>query len=256
MTVRTEHSRGIARLIIDRPERRNALDASVVDGLVEGVTVAERDKQCRALVITGEGDHFCAGRDFGEADRNIPLDRILDYDDRYARLFATLHRMTKPSVAVVRGYAVAGGFAIAMACDFVLADASARFGAFEIRGGVPAAMNAAVLTHMVGKRRALELLLSTEPVTAAELHAMQLVNRLAPDAAGLKEMTHSFVGGLAGLDPVAVKLTMETHRAVAGMPYEDSLVLARTVNALMMSSGRIDAAAATLARTRGARNGD
>lgn len=254
MTVRTEHSRGVTRLIIDRPERRNALDASVVDGLVEGVTIAEGDAQCRVLVVTGEGDHFCAGRDFGEADRTMPLDRILDYDDRYAALFARLHRMTKPSVAVVRGYAVAGGFAIAMACDFMLADASARFGAFEMRGGVPAAMNAAVLTHMVGKRRALELLMSTEPVTAEALHAMQLVNRLAPDAASLKEVARSFVGNLAALDPVAVKLTKETHRAVAGMPYEDSLILARTLNALMISSGRIEDAAATLARSRSTRN--
>src|SRR3546814_6271228 len=85
-------------------------------------------------------------------------------------LFDRLHRMTKPSVAVVRGYAVAGGFTLAMGCDFVLADTTAVFGALEMRGGFPAAVNTAVLAHRVGPRRALELLLSAGTVSASALH--------------------------------------------------------------------------------------
>ncbi len=163
-----------------------------------------------------------------------------------------LKRLAVPSVSVVRGYAVAGGFTLAMACDFVLASEDAKFGALEMRGGFPAAVNTAVLSHLVGPRRSLELLLSADVFEAARLYEMGLINRLAKDADELAKFEAETVGRLVALDPLAVKLTKETHRAVARASFEEALITARQLNSLMMTSGKIDEAAAKLKRERAA----
>ncbi len=251
--VRTESKDGVTRLVIDRPAQRNALNAEIIRALAAGIAAAARDDACRCLVLTGAGDHFCAGRDLGEASRDRPLEAILEYDDTYTEIFEHLRGMTKPSVAVVRGYAVAGGFTLSMACDFVLAEENAVFGALEMRGGFPAAVNTAILSHFVGPRLALELLLSSKTVDARRLHEMGLINRLARDAEELTRIEAEFVSSLAALDPMAVRLTKETHRAVNGAPIEAALVTAKHLNSLMMASGRIDEAAARYAREKGRR---
>src|SRR3546814_15830890 len=105
--------------------------------------------------------------------------------------------MTKPSVAVVRGYAVAGGFTLAMGCDFVLADTTAVFGALEMRGGFPAAVNTAVLAHRVGPRPAVALLLSAGPFSASALHELGLTQILAKDAPELAKTESQLDGAPA-----------------------------------------------------------
>src|SRR3546814_2215937 len=107
--VRREHKDSVTILVVDRPDRRNALNETVIRGLAEGVAQAAEDPACRCLVLKGSGDHFCAGRDLGDAGRDRPLEPILAYDDLYTSIFERLHRLTKHSFAVVRGYAVAGG---------------------------------------------------------------------------------------------------------------------------------------------------
>lgn len=241
---------GVTTITLNRPEARNALNEDVIRRLAEITEQTARDPACRCLVIKGAGNHFCSGRDLGEADRSMPLDQILEYDDLWARVIGTLRSMAVPSVAVVRGYAVAGGFTLAMACDFVLAERTARFGALEMKGGFPAAVNTAVLSHLVGPRRSLELLLSAETFTAEQLNEMGLINRLASNADELAALEREFVEDLRALDPVAVKLTKETHRAVARASMEEALVTAKQLNALLMASGKIDAAAERYARER------
>jgi enoyl-CoA hydratase/carnithine racemase len=250
MTVRVEGDDGVVRLVLNRPGRRNALNAETIRGLADGIAEAAADPACRCVLITGEGDHFCAGRDLGEADRSTPLADIVAYDDLWADVIGGLRTMTVPSVSVVRGYAVAGGFTLAMACDFVLAEEGARFGALEMRGGFPAAVNTVVLSHLVGPRRSLELLLSADTFEARRLHEIGLINHLAKDADELAALEQQVVGRLAALDPLAVKLTKETHRAVARAPIAEALVTAKHLNALMMASGKIDEAAERLRRER------
>ncbi|MEE8122859.1 MAG: enoyl-CoA hydratase/isomerase family protein, partial [Alphaproteobacteria bacterium] len=161
--IRSERAEGVTRLILDRPDKRNALDWDMIRALTEGIEGAGNDPACRCVVVKGAGGHFCAGRDLGAGrGRDAELEKVLDDDDTYQALFEALRRLRKPSVAVVRGYAVAGGFTLAMGCDFVLAEREARFGALEMRGGFPAAVNTAILSHLVGPRLALELLLSAD----------------------------------------------------------------------------------------------
>ncbi len=238
--IRIEQKNSVTTLVIDRPERRNALNAEVIEGLEAGTRAAEADPACRCLVIKGAGEHFCSGRDLSGKVAGKPLEEHLEGNDRYTAIFETLHRMTKPSVAVVRGYAVAGGFTIAMGCDFVLAEQSATFGALEMRGGFPAAINTAVLTHLIGPRRALEFLLFARTFSAVRLHEAGLINRLAKDAAALAEIEADFVAGLVELEPTAVKLTKETARACAAMPLGEALLMGKQLNVLLAASGAID----------------
>ncbi len=249
--IRSEQAEGVTRLILDRPDKRNALDWDMIRALTEGIEGAGNDPACRCVVVKGAGGHFCAGRDLGAGrGRVAELEQVLADDDAYQALFEALRRLRKPSVAVVRGYAVAGGFTLAMGCDFVLAEREARFGALEMRGGFPAAVNTAILSHLVGPRLALELLLSADTFPAPRLHEMGLVNRLAADADELERIEREFVKGLVGLEPVAVRLTKEMHHAVTTMPLGEALSVAKQLNALLMASGRIDEAAEFFARAK------
>lgn len=232
-------SGGVTTLTLDRPERRNALDAAMIRDLCAALAAAGTDADCRCVVLKGAGGSFCSGRDLGAAAGLRGLAPVLEYDDAYTRIFQLLADLGKPSVAVVQGYAVAGGFTLAMGCDFVLAEAGAQFGALEMKHGFPAALNSAVLAHKTQPRNALELLLSAGLHGAERLYQMGLVNRVAADAGELARVEAEFVAGLAALDPLAVKLTKETVRAAASMPYAEALTLGKQLNALLMASGRI-----------------
>ncbi len=249
-----DHNRGgITTITLNRPQQRNALNEDVIRRLAEATGEAASDPNCRCLVIKGQGEHFCAGRDLGESDKSMPLEQVLEYDDLWAGVIGSIRAMSAPSVAVVRGYAVAGGFTLSMACDFVLADRNARFGALEMKGGFPAAVNTAVLSQLVGPRQSLELLLSAGTFTAEQLNTMGLINRLAANEGELAALEKEFVEDLKSLDPVAVRLTKETHRAVRRASMEEALITAKQLNSLLMTSGKIDEAAARYAKEKSER---
>jgi enoyl-CoA hydratase/carnithine racemase len=241
--IRTQTAGGIATLLIDNPGSRNALNAQMVAALAPAIAAAEADPACRCLVVKGAGGDFCAGRDLGDASTDWKLEQYVEYDAAWSNAIDLLWRSSKPSVAVVQGYAVAGGFTLAMACDFALAEEGAKFGALEMRRGFPAAVNTAVLAHKAGPRLALELLLSAGTVAAPRLYEMGLLNRVASGAAALGAIEAEFAGALAALDPMAVRLTKETYRAAVAMPYSESMTLGSQLNSLLMASGRIAQAA-------------
>ena len=247
--IRVEHAGAVRHLILDRPQQRNGLDLEMIHALAAAIAECRTASECRCVVIEGAGDHFCSGRELAPG-RARDLPAVLEYDQAYAAIFEQLHALTKPSVAVVRGFAVAGGFTLAMGCDFVLAESAARFGAVEMKNGFPAALNTVVLSRLVGARQALELLLFGEIVTARDLHAMGLVNRVADSAAELSAVAREFTDKLARLDPAAVSLTIETRRAAANMPFADALTMGKQLNALLLASGRIDEASRAFAARR------
>lgn len=247
--IRVQNQAGVGVIVLDRPDRRNALNSGMISALAAAIGDADAASECRCVVIKSSGAHFCAGREL-TADRARDLNSVLAYDDAYAAIFDRLHKLTKPSLAVVSGYAVAGGFTLAMACDFVIADESAKFGAVEMNNRFPAAINTALLSHLLGPRRALELLLLGEMTGARALFDMGLINRLAPDAAALAEIEAKFTAQVVALDPAAVRLTKETHRAASNMPLADALTLGKQLNALLLASGRIDEASHAFAARR------
>ena len=232
---------GVATLLINRPERKNAFDRALTERLADALETATADAACRVIVIKGKGDIFSAGRDLRAADNDLKDDPFA-VDNAWVRVFHALHRSPIPSVAVVRGWAVAGGFTLAMGCDFVLAEREAKFGAFEMKHGFPASVCTPILARLAGPRLGLEFAMFGETVGAERLHASGLINRLAGDAEELATIETKFVGKLAALDPLAVKLTRDTFRAAENMPLDNALDMGRQLNQMLAALGRFQAA--------------
>ena len=232
---------GATTLTLNRPKQRNALDAAIIDGLTQTIEEAEADAETRCLVIRGAGGNFCAGRDLTRPpDRDLAS--ALAADETWTKVNRLLHTMSKPTVAVVEGYAVAGGFTLAMICDFVLAEEEAKFGALEMRRGFPAAINTPVLTNLVGPRLALEFLMFGDLISARRLYEVGLINRLVDGAEALNQLVQQFVRNLVALDRDAVRMTKEALRAARNMPLLDALEMGKLGNALIAASGRMEEA--------------
>ncbi len=236
-----ERRDGVTTLRLNRPERKNAFDRALTLRLAEALERETADPACRVVVIKGAGGTFSAGRDLRAAGEDFKDDAFA-VDDAWVRIFHALHRSPRPSVAVVGGWAVAGGFTLAMGCDFVLAERSAQFGAFEMRHGFPASVCTPILSRLAGPRLGLEFAMLGEAIPAERLFASGLINRLADGAEALAALEADFVGKLAALDPRAVKLTRDTFRAAETMPLDHALDMGRQLNQMLAALGRFQAA--------------
>ncbi len=170
--VRYERTKAAAVLTIDRPAHRNAVDAATAAALHEGLREFEADEEARVLVITGAGGKaFCAGFDLKSAG--------LDVDDPAGPMGFTRLTPSKPTIAAVDGWCVAGGLELALWCDLRLATPQSTFGCFERRWGVPLVDGGTQrLPRIVGQGRALELILTGRGVEAEEAHRIGLVNEV------------------------------------------------------------------------------
>lgn len=180
-SVRYEAENGIARLVVDQPEKRNAMTYGMWASLAGHVARAEADRAVRAIVVTGEGDRaFCAGADisqFGEIRDGEAATRA--YDDAYLSGCAALSHASKPSIAVIRGICFGGGVGLAMACDIRLARTDARFRVPAARLGLGYAYGGvAALVQRLGFGATADLLFSARIVDAPDALRMGLVNVL------------------------------------------------------------------------------
>jgi len=168
-----------AVLTIDRPERRNAIDAAAAAALRSGLERFEAEEGARVLVLTGAGDSFCAGADLKALD--------LDVDDPAGPMGFTRLAPSKPAVAAIDGWCLAGGLELALWCDLRLATPRSVFGCFERRWGVPLVDGGTQrLPRVLGQGRALELILTGRPVDAEEAGRIGLVNELVAPGAHLQ----------------------------------------------------------------------
>ena len=169
--VRYERRQSAAVLTIDRPHRRNAIDAATAAALRQGLEAFESDEAARVLVLTGTGEAFCAGADLKSLD--------LDVDDPAGPLGFTRLTPSKPAIAAIDGWCLAGGLELALWCDLRVATPRSVFGCFERRWGVPLVDGGTQrLPRVVGMGRALEMILSGRPVEAEEAERIGLVNEL------------------------------------------------------------------------------
>ncbi len=201
---------GLALITVNRPEKLNALNRDVISELGEAFRMAREDASVKAVILTGAGDRaFVAGGDIAElADMNaIQAERL---SRRGQEIFRELETLRKPSVAAVNGFALGAGLELAMCCTIRIASPGAKLGLPEVKLGIIAGYGGTQrLPRLVGRGRALELLLSGEPVDAAEAHRIGLVNAIAPQA-DLIETSKQWVRKVIANGPLAVALTMES----------------------------------------------
>jgi enoyl-CoA hydratase/carnithine racemase len=177
MTVRTETAGSVLVITIDRPSARNAVNREVATALSAALDRLDTDPGLTAGVLTGAGGHFCAGMDL----KAFPVEGIpVVDDDGLAGL--TRRMLTKPMIAAIEGYAVAGGFELALACDLIVAGESAQFGLPEVTRGLIAGEGGAIrLPQRLPYHVAMELLLTGDPLPASTAAHFGLVNRVVPD---------------------------------------------------------------------------
>jgi len=225
-TVRVEREGAVAILTIDRPEKRNALNAAVRRELSEAVEAAASDPEIRVLVITGAGDRaFVAGADIGEFAERTPLEQRAAMAGR--SLFETVARCPKPVIAMINGFALGGGCELALACDLRIAADIARLGQPEINLAIlPGGGGTQRLPRLVGTGQAMRLVLTGEPIDAAEALRIGLVEMVVP-AAELRERVMEIAGRMATRSPVALQMAKAAVRAAAEMPLSAGLAYER-----------------------------
>lgn len=228
-----ERAGGVLRLVLNRPAKRNALNAELIGALSEALADADRDPDVRVVAVQGAGQDFCSGADLSALQRIAEasvMENLADVEE-LAALFALPRRMSKPVVALVRGRALAGGCGLATSCDLILATAGAEFGYPEVRIGFVPAMVMAILRRNVSEKRAFELVVGGVPIGAEEAERIGLVNRVYPED-GFERETAEYLDVLAARSPSAVHLSKRLLYHTDAMSFEAALRAGADLNVL------------------------
>jgi enoyl-CoA hydratase/carnithine racemase len=212
-------AKNTATLTINREERRNAISVETIKLFLQYLDRAEADPAVRAVLITGAGSKaFCAGADLG----GEPGGPIREGFELYARLLKRLAKFPKPVVARVNGACMAGGMGFMLACDIVIAVANAEFGTPEVNVGLWPMMIGALIYRNALRKKAMEMVLLGEPLTAARALDLGLITR-AVSPARLDAEVDAVLQSLVKKSPISMKIGKEAFYAMADMPFEDAV---------------------------------
>lgn len=220
-------------IFMNRPEKRNALSEKMASELIRAMAEADADPGVGAVVLTGRGDSFCAGADLADfaltASKTAP---VLHREGMAStELFRMGMKMTKPLVAAVNGPAMGGGCGLAAMCHLAVAGENAKFGTPEIRVGIFPFVIFPLMIRAVGPRRALEMALLGQSLSAGEALEMGLVNRVLPDdefyAGALK-----LASDLAGRSPLVLRLGLNAFNTAMDMEINKALDYLNTLRVI------------------------
>ena len=219
----------VATVTINRPKVLNALNAQTIDELRRAMLDLQHDAAIRVVIITGAGDKsFVAGADINELAAHTPVaarERALTGQ----HVFDIIEKLGKPVIAAINGYALGGGCELAMACTFRLAVDTAKLGQPEVNLGlIPGYAGTQRLARLVGKGRALELLLLGAPIAAADAERIGLVNRVVPPGE-LMATARLVALALAAQAPIAVRHILDAVHSGVDMPFSDGCVYEATL---------------------------
>jgi methylglutaconyl-CoA hydratase len=231
--LRSSRTGSVLTLLLNRPEKRNALNAELIAALGAALLSAGEDPAVRVIALRGAGSDFCAGADLAELARiqQMGPEESLADAQRLGDLLVHLRRHAKPVVAVVHGKALAGGAGLATACDLVLARDDAELGYPEVHLGFVPAMVMAILRRKVPEGRAFELITRGDRIGAEEAERIGLVNRVFPSATFDAEV-EAYLTALASRPPSAVSLSKRLLYGMDGVGFEDSIARGAEVNAI------------------------
>ena len=224
---------GVLTATLNRPDKKNAIDTPMIDGLVDVLERADLDAGVRVVAVRGAGRDFCAGMDLHEllasADHSVDENRRAAL--RFAEIFLRMRRLPKPIVAVVQGRALAGGCGLATACDLVLAAETAQFGYPEVQRGFVPAIVMTLLKRTTGEKVAFDLAATGRILGAPDAAAAGLVSRVYPDA-DFENQVGAVLRALAAASATALAFTKQQFYQLDGLAFEDGLRLGADVNAV------------------------
>lgn len=223
----------IARLTLNRPEKKNALNDALIASLKENLRRASEDEQVRVIVLSGAGTDFCSGADLSALQKisQASVDENVDDARSLLELFLLIRQIPVPVVAAVTGRALAGGAGLASACDLVVGSASARFGYPEVKIGFVPAMVTAILRRNVSEKRAFELLTRGAEISARQAQEFGLVNEVFADESFAADV-QSYVSQFEKLSRSAVSLTKTLLYQMDGLSFSAALQTGADVNVI------------------------
>jgi enoyl-CoA hydratase len=218
---------------LNRPKQLNALNAAAMDALCDALEALDADDAIRAIVVTGSDRAFAAGADIGEMAGATPIEMLRS--NRIGQ-WDRVRRITKPVIAAVNGWCLGGGCELAMALDLIVAGTGARFGQPEIGLGViPGAGGTQRLTRAIGKSKAMQMILTGEPITAAEAERAGLVAVVTEDGLVVEDAL-VLAATIATKSPIALRLAKEAINAAFELPLTDGLAHERRLFYLLFAS--------------------
>lgn len=217
---------GIAYLTINREAKRNSISSDVVSLFMKYLDTAEKDENVRVITVTGAGEKaFCSGADLGGG--TVMSDDQADSFQAYANLIKRMARYPKPTVARINGYCLAGGTGFMLACDIVIATDTAKFGTPEVNVGLFPMMIGSLIFRNVLKKKAMEMILLGEKLTAKEALDIGMVTRIvSPDK--LDEEVDSILAKLATKSPIGMKIGKDAFYQTADLPFEEAIDILAT----------------------------
>lgn len=223
----------VARLTLNRPEKRNALNDAVIKALKSGLRNAARDERVRVVVLSGAGKDFCSGADLSALQKIAGASVAANSEDARSllELFSLIRQVPVPVVAAVTGRALAGGCGLATACDLVLASETARFGYPEVRIGFVPAMVMAILRRNVSEKRAFELITRGAEISAEQAREFGLVNQVFPDEIFAEEV-NKYVSEFEKMSRSVIALTKTLLYQMDGMSFPQALETGADVNVI------------------------
>jgi enoyl-CoA hydratase len=218
---------------LNRPKQLNALNGPTMDALCGALEELDADEAVRAVVVTGNERAFAAGADIGEMADASPIDMLRS--NRIGQ-WDRVRKVGKPVIAAVNGWCLGGGCELAMALDLIVAGEGAKFGQPEINIGViPGAGGTQRLTRAIGKGRAMEMILTGEPMSAAEARDRGLVARVVPDELVVEDAL-ALAALIATKAPLALRLAKEAVNAAYEMGLTEALAHERRLFYLLFAS--------------------
>lgn len=228
--------RGAVRIVtMNRPDKLNALNTALTQGILDALLAADSDESVRAVVLAGAGRGFCAGADLGEFKDLTPAhaDRVAARAELTCRLQMAPSGISKPVVSAVHGAAVGGGAGLAIGCDMAVVSTNLKFGYPELKHSIVPALVMTGLVRSLGRKQAFEMISLGRVIGADEALTLGLVNRVVegdPLPAAL-EIAEQW----AGYEPRAMQAAKGLMYRVAELPLDEAMAAGREVNALMRS---------------------
>jgi methylglutaconyl-CoA hydratase len=223
----------IARITLNRPDKRNALDDEIVAEFADALRSAGRDKTVRVVLLTGAGKDFCSGADLASLQRisEAGVEESMASARVMGELFVEMRRHPRPIIAAVRGRALAGGCGLATACDIILASESAQFGYPEVNIGFIPAMVMAILRRSVSEKRAFELITRGEIISASVAADIGMINRVFTDAQFDAEV-EGYITQMSKKSASAVSLAKNLLYHMDGMTFDAAIEAGIQLNAI------------------------